>query len=335
VESAKDLACYPDGKRPADFLFPPTLAAREAKALLAPFADRKLDHAEAWEARAALARAALAEVFGGLPREGKVTGKFGPPQTMDGLRTVPLLLEPEPGLALAALVRFKAGGAAKGGKAPACVLLHLDGKAKALEHPLAAALLGRGWVVYAPDLRGTGEAQPKGAVVGAPDHNSAEHAVWVGRPLLGQWVVDVRGLLAWMAAQPGLDSSRLAVAGLGQAGLVALSAAALLGERVAAAAALEAPVTWVTTAAYPAGTRMGLLAPGVLRAGDVPHLAALAAPRKLVLAGGLSAAGKALDAKGVAEAFAFTRRAYRLAKAAAALEVGAAEAGEVARRLEG
>src|SRR5262249_667494 len=78
----------------------------------------------------------------------------------------------------------------------------------------------------------------------------------------------------------------------GQGGLGGLWAGGLLGEQVASVAVVDALVSLVTQAAYPPGTCMGLLAPGLLRAGDVPHLAALTAPRRLVVAGGRSAEGK-------------------------------------------
>jgi hypothetical protein len=211
------------------------------------------------------------------------------------------------------VVRSKPGGK---GKDPACVLLHLGGKAEALKHPLAAALIEKGWVVVAPDLRATGTLHPAGdAIVGAPDHNSAEHAVWVGRPLLGQWVCDVRSLLEWMAGYPGMRGDNLAVAGIGYAGVVALCAAGLLEDRVALAAAVDSPVSFLTDKAYPNGWPMGLLAPGILRVGDIPHLAALAAPRRLVVAGGTAADGRKLTAMHLDEAFAFPRAMYRLAKA--------------------
>jgi pimeloyl-ACP methyl ester carboxylesterase len=178
--------------------------------------------------------------------------------------------------------------------------------------------------LYAPDLRGTGETKPaRGGYGVTPDHNSAEHAVWIGRPLLGQWLVDVRAVLGFMAKQPGLLGTRLAVIGLGQAGLVALCAAGLFPERVASVVAAVTPASFLTDQAYPAGTRMGLLAPGILRAGDVPHLAALSAPRKLVLAGAAGKDGKKLDAKGMSAAFGFTEKIYRLLKAGASLKMKA------------
>ena len=86
--------------------------------------------------------------------------------------------------------------------------------------------------------------------------------------------------------------------------------------------------------AYPARTRMGLLAPGLLKAGDVPHLTALLAPRTVVVAGGLDAAGKALEQKGLDAAFAFTTKTYELLKTGKSLTLkAAAKASEVAEKL--
>ncbi len=322
VEKSEDLAVFPDDRRPKGFLYPPTLAAREAKSLLARFADLKADHAEEWESTAVALRTKLRQqVFGDFPAAPKPAAKTGAPEKAGDVTTLPLVIHPEPELPLPVLHRYRAGAK---GKQPACVLLHLDGKSAALKHPLAAALLDAGWVVSAPDLRATGETKPANdAIAGAPDHNSAEHALWLGRPLLGQWVFDVQCLLDWLALQPGLDRRRFAVVGLGQAGLVAVCAAGLLDDRVTAAAAVDAPVSYVTEQAYPAGTHMGLLAPGLFRVGDVPHLAALAAPRRLVVAGGVSSDGKAAAEKRLKEAFDFTASVYKLHRADAKLTVAA------------
>jgi dienelactone hydrolase len=312
VEKPEDLAVFPDDKRLKGFLYPPTLAAREAKSLLTKFAHLKADHAEDWESTAVYMRAQLRkQVFGDFPAPPKPAAKADKGDTVDGIETIPLLLHPEPDMPLPVLYRSRPGAK---GKQPACVLLHLDGKAAALKHPLAAALLGKGWVVAAPDLRATGETKPANdGIRDAPDHNSTEHALWVGRPLLGQWVFDVQCLLDWLAIQPGLDVRRFAVAGIGQAGLVAVCAAGLLDSRVSAAATVDAPASYVTEQAYPAGTHMGLLAPGLFRVGDVPHLAALTAPRRLVIVGSTSPK----------EAYAFTASVYKLYKAEARLTVAA------------
>ncbi len=321
VEKPEDLACFPDKVRPRGFLFPPSFAGREGLALVAKNHPQLPDHVEDWESTAVAMREQLRkQVFGDFPPPPKPNAAVGKAATKDGVTTTPVVLHPEPKMPVPALLQFKPGTK---GRVPACLLLHLDGKAEALKHPLAAALLEKGWTVLAPDLRGTGETKPaKEAIRGAPDHHSAEHAIWVGRPLLGQWVFDVLCLLDWLALQPGLDRRRLAVAGIGQAGLVALCAGGLLDTRVASAAAVGAPVTYLTEEAYGPGTRMGLLAPGILRVGDVPHLAALCAPRPLVIAGGVTPQGKPLHNRPLREALAFTQTIYAVCKATARLRLG-------------
>jgi hypothetical protein len=312
IEKVEDLACFPDEKRPDGFLFLPAFARREAEALLRTAAVRP-DHVEDWESSAVHRRAVLRkQVLGDFPNLPRPEALLGKAETAGEVTTTPLVLTPEPDLPLHAVLRARRGAK---GRAPVCVLLHLDGKAAALEHSLAAALLEKGWAVAAPELRATGEMRPpQDAIGGAPDHNSAEHGLWLGRPLLGQWLVDVLALLDWLALQRGLDRGHFAVAGLGEAGLVALCAAALFDDRVAAAASLAAPVSYVTGEAYAPGTHMGLLAPGLLRAGDVPHLAALVAPRRLVVAGGVSPQGEKRTAEQIQEAFAITRGVYKLYK---------------------
>jgi dienelactone hydrolase len=302
VETVEDLAVYPEGKRPAAFVFAPDLAAREAGRLL----SGPPDHKEAWDARAVVMRGDLEKALGGLPTTGHV-------HSLEGGGAVSVVSEPP----ITLRVPYRDKGWEKR-DVRACVLLHLDGSAAALKHPLAKQLEAKGWGVYAPDLRATGEsAPPRDAIAGAPDHNSAEHALWVGRPLLGQWAVDVRAVLDHLAKR------RVTLVGLNQAGVVAAVAGALFADRLHSVAMIDSPVSWVTTTAYPAGARMGLLAPGVLRAGDVPQLAALFAPRKLVVAGGFAAAGKRLDARSLDAAFAFTRAVYKLLKAESSLVVRA------------
>src|SRR5262249_23062177 len=105
------------------------------------------------------------------------------------------------------------------------------------------------------------------------------------------------------------------VVGIGQAGVVALCAAALLEHQVASMATVGSPASYVTNHAYPAGTSMGTLAPGILQVGDVSHLAAVSAPRPVLVRQGLSAQAQLLSANQLQAAFSFTRAIYRLHKA--------------------
>ena len=327
VDKPEDLECYPENKRPANYVFPATLAAREGRKLLAWQDAKSMDHREAWESRAIQMQMLLETSLGKMPDHVKGTGTFT--QLDENAGSISATLSVESGLRIAVLGEHRPKLA---GKEPGCILLHLDGKEAALKDPIAAALVEAGWVVYAPDLRSITGAKTAG-VHGAIDHNDAEHAVWIGRPLLGQWIVDVRALAQAMAKQPGLDAKRLTVVGLGQAGIVALLAGGIGTDRFATVAAVDAPTSYLTATAYPDGTRMGLLAPGILKAGDIPQLAALNAPRKVVISGG-TASGKALEAKGVEEAFAFTRRVYRFFKADASLTLrGKLEAAALVKLL--
>lgn len=313
VEKPEDLACFPDGKRPERFTLLPAFAARAGRDLVDRLTKDLPDHVEDWESTAVARRRRLQrQVFGDFPASRDPNAELGKPATAGSIRTTPLTLHAEAGMPLPAVVQEHTD--AKDRQA-ACILLHFDGKEHAQKHSLAAALLERHWLVMTVDLRATGATQPeRDTIAGAPDHNSAEHAVWVGRPLLGQWVFDLSHLADWLALQKNVNPRRIAVVGLGQAGLVAVTAAGLLEGRFHAAGSIGGPASWITSEAYPSGTRMGLLAPGILSVGDLPHLAALAAPDRIVIAEPLGPDGKPLAAKRVTEAFAYPRAVYRLFK---------------------
>jgi dienelactone hydrolase len=311
VEKVEDLSCFPDKRRPKGFLYPPSYAAREARTLLSHLTTRLPDHAEDWESTAVHIRAQLRkQVLGENPRAAPPAATLGKAVKVDDVSTTPILLHPEPDMPLPALLKTKSPALKK---QAVCVVLHMDGKAEALKHPVVEALLGKGWLVVGPDLRATGETRPTNdGIRQAADHHSAEHALWLGRPLLGQWLFDVQCLFDWLGLQPGLDRRNFSVVGLGQAGIVALVAAGLLDDRITSAAVLNGPVTYITEEAYGPKMRMGLLAPGILRWADIPQLAALAAPRPLVIADGVSPLDRSLKGKAIEEAYSFTRRIYRL-----------------------
>lgn len=279
TEDPEILRCFPGDSRPKDWMTIPRLAGREGRRLLSKL-SRPESVAE-WEAWSKARRERLLGVLG-LDGLGGGRGEAG--DLTDGK----FWFEPEPGIRLVAEV--KPGEAGKG----VVIVLDLDGAEAAKKHGVAEALAGRGVGVVTLDLRATGAlAWPNDRIGKAADHNTAEWGLWIGRPLLGQWVADVRGLVDALGGRGVLAGEKIAVVGIGGAGLVAMAAAAL-DERVGAVAAAGTLGSYVTDAPY-AGQRLGVMVPGILReVGDVAELGALMAPRRLVVAGGVTGQGAAM-----------------------------------------
>ncbi|HEY1380237.1 MAG TPA: acetylxylan esterase, partial [Gemmataceae bacterium] len=323
TDDPETIRCYPDpARRPQPWLTPTTFAARAGKALVEENFAQLPEHPEEWESSAVYMRSQLAKLLGPMPTADKAAAGLTD-TTADGVTTTTLTLTPEPGLPMDVTVRTAAGPA---GPRPACVLLHLDGRDVTLKHPLAAELVKAGWAVAVPNLRATGAAKPPGnAVHLAADHNPAEHALWIGRPMMGQWLTDVQAVLDWLARRPGIDRRHVMLAGVGPAGLVALVGGGLWDDRVTGVLAVETPVSYLTDAPYGPTMRMGVLLPGIVGVGDVPQLAALVAPRRLVLADGVSPRGDRLAAKDLTAAVAFAADVYKVHKAADRLTVAAGQ----------
>ncbi len=79
---------------------------------------------------------------------------------------------------------------------------------------------------------------------------------------------------------------------------------------------------------------MGLIAPNLLDVADVGRIAALLAPARLVVSGGVEPSGAAASPERRAEAFGFTRSIYRLLGAESKLTLlDTADAAEFVRAL--
>jgi len=171
------------------------------------------------------------------------------------------------------------------------------------------------------DLRATGAlAWPNDQVRNAPDHNTAQWGLWIGRPLLGQWPLDIRRLLDAVKRLDGKLPERIAVVGHGPAGIVALSAAAI-DLRITDVVAADSLASFVTDTPYK-NQRLGLMAPGMLRdVGDVAHLAALCLPRHVVIAGGVSGGGTKLTVEDLRKTFELATRVSTLLQSNTALHL--------------
>jgi cephalosporin-C deacetylase-like acetyl esterase len=303
AEDPEALRCYPGDTRPDDWATIPRFAAARGRRLLA--ARPEPTDAVVWRATSEALRAVLVEkVLGGFPATPPVAPRS---ESIEGGRTRLVHFQSEPGLDLTA--RVEAG---KGPNAPLAILIDLDGAQEAASGALAAEIRRSGWGLATLDLRATGRlAWPSDKVGRSPDHNSAEWGLWIGRPLLGQWVVDVRRLLDALGAADGAPSAEVVLIGDGPGGVVALCAAAV-DRRVARVAAVGTLASYLADGPY-VGQRLGIMAPGIVReVGDLAHIAALAAPRRVVIAGGVSGDGKPLAAHQLRECYRAASRVWDL-----------------------
>ena len=214
TEDPESLRCYPGDTRPDDFVTLPRFAAAEGRKLLAA----KTDPADAasWKREAeALRKTLVTKTLGGFP---EVPKGSGPEVNRAGDGT----LDVQSGTGDQPLGPRRARSRARRARA---VLIDLDG----IDSPASRALRGRTPArrlgrrddrTLAPPGK---HAWPSDKVGLAPDHNTAEWGLWIGRPMLGQWAFDVRRLLDALEATDEARPRETALIGVGPGGLVALS----------------------------------------------------------------------------------------------------------------
>jgi dienelactone hydrolase len=337
VEDVEALRCYPKGTtRPKAIITIAEFAQRAGQERLAAL-PKPPDHRQRWEADAERMRTQLRDgILGGFPQKTPLE-----PRLRVGTDGVDVTITTERGIR--ALGRALCGSGSRPGTA---IVLSAESAAPAKPGAAVASASpldklrsqGRDAGVSILELthpRGTGPwLDGVGPVAGVPDHDPAEWGLWVNRPLLGQWVWD---LVRWLdfldearlnplkaRSQPARPTRPFVLIGLGAMSLPALLTAAL-DPRVAAVGCSDCLVSFVGRQGKPwSRLPMGLIVPNILDVGDLGHLAALVAPRRLVITGGVEPEGHAATADRLADAFAFTRSIYRLLGSAASLEIGGA-----------
>ncbi len=322
-----DLRCYPDGpSRPATIATIPAFALKEGRdrvAALPPAAD----HLQRFEADALRMRSNLRDdVFGGFPNDPATRMPMaakagnGPGEEF--------LLEPEKGLKLRGVLHRPPGR-----KVIGTALLLRQGGIAPLDDLLVKGMLDGGRAVLTVDLRATGGNQPEGeGVRDVPDHNAAEWALWIGRPLLGQWTLDATGWLDLIEAlalgtlgEPAAPELRpVTIVGVGPFSLVALLAGGL-SPKAEGVAIGDGPVSFVGEGPWKQWP-LGVLAPNILDVGDVGHLAMLIAPGRLAVAGGVEPDGSIASQARLHAAYAPARTVFKALKIEERLTVSAAQA---------
>ncbi len=182
---------------------------------------------------------------------------------------------------------------------PVLLLLHPAGRNAAWkEGELYQELALAGIVVCAVDVRGIGDLRPEFSP-GAPGyqrpHGSEEDYSWssliLGRPLVGQRVTDVLAAVRGLGSLAGLSGRKVAMAALGGMAIPAMFAGAIdrTVERVYLAGGLSSYRNIIETESY--RHSLADFVPGILAHTDLPEIAASFAPRRLIIAGAVNAAG--------------------------------------------
>jgi len=297
VEDPETLRCYPGDSRPDDWMTIPKFAAREARQILGsrnfPASDAELNRQR--EQR----RSSLARLLGN-PQVTTPLQSASRPAPNGASRAWDFNVEP--GIRLAAVERSAAERhhGAEGdatARARTAIVIDCDGAEKARQHPVVEKLAIAGWSIVTCDLRATGPWTWKADAIGrAPDHNSAEWSLWIGRPLAGQWALDIRRLIDSLVESDAGATREIAVVGIGPAGVPALCASAL-DARIGRLITIDSLASYVTDQPYQ-GQRLGIMIPRILpEVGDIAHLAALSQAGRIVIAGGVRGNGNPLTAE--------------------------------------
>lgn len=301
TEDPETLRCFPNESRPDNWMTIPKFATREGRKLLAQI--EQPESWNSWKNSAERLRQTLKESVLNCP-VAKTSSKPQPASTSPQ-QTVSIV--PESGIKLTATHTT--------GKAPQAsgtvILLSLNEEQALPDNKLAKAIHESGRRIVTLSLRATGQHRhPRDSIGRAPDHNSAEWSLWLGRPLLGQWVTDLQSAITTLTENSYADDS-LTVVGVGPAGIVALCTAAI-DHRIDHTVMVNSLASFVSEVPYE-GQRLGALPNGILRdVGNVAHIGALIAPNKLTICGGVNGAGQQIDAETLRATFQPTRDVFDL-----------------------
>jgi dienelactone hydrolase len=189
-------------------------------------------------------------------------------------------------------------------------------------------LVESGVAVLAIDTRGTGETTPAGNTENSYRNFTGDHesrlmydSLAMGATPLGMRTRDVLRGVDYLRSRSDIDAKRISVIGQGSAGLPVLHAVAL-DDTIRGAAITNTLATYGAIVDHEIYThRYVMFTPGALRKYDLPDVAALVAPRPLLVINAVDEAQRPLDAERAAEVFASTAKIFDMAGAPAGLRV--------------
>jgi len=207
------------------------------------------------------------------------------------------------------------------GPRPAVIFVNEGGKTSGgVVEKYVQPLVEDGNVVLAIDPRGTGETAPTPAnrernyrsFIQDNESSLAFEALGVGVTLLGLRTRDVQRAIDYLQTRSEVDRSRISAIGHGSGGMLVLHAAAL-DERIRSVMCLGTLMSYASVVENEIyGQRISLFPPAALRKYDLPELAALIAPRPLLLLNGADHVHRPVELDRAAKIYSATSRVYEL-----------------------
>ena len=297
------------------------LYAREPRRFAIPETAGPLE----WEAWRVAFRAGLRDRLGGLPGEQTPINFTAAAPTMHaGYRRSYVEYESAPGVTVPAWLLTPEALARA---APAVIAVHGHGygmnelvgidadgtervEPRGYHQDFALALCRRGMVVLVPEMRALGRRREQKDHVNGPTSSSCAEAAWWGlmlaKPLLGSRVWDVLRSIDLMETLPEVDGQRIGIMGGSGGGAVTLFAAAV-EERFRAAVISNYFCTFKDSILAMQHCACNYV-PGLLQDAEMYDIAALIAPRPLLIEAGTE--DPIFPLPGVLEAYERVHEAY-------------------------
>jgi dienelactone hydrolase len=215
-------------------------------------------------------------------------------------------------------------------RAPAILYLHPAGKAAdAAPGGPIERLVQDGYVVLAPDLVGTGEMGPGGYrgdaygfKPGPVSYNIWFTALQIGRSLSGIHAGDIVRTVRYLRTRGEVDPDRIQALARGELGSALLHAAAF-EQTIRGVALIDPLISWAELVGhqYYRTFYVPHAVPGALRDYDLPDLAAVLAPRRLLVLGAADHQGRPAGPELIDRELDVLRRAYAARDAADRLSI--------------
>jgi pimeloyl-ACP methyl ester carboxylesterase len=242
--------------------------------------------------------------------------------------------EPEPRIVVPAALCLPQD-APTGGRRPAVIIVDENGKRAAFESGIVDALVNRGFMVLAIDYRGAGETAGTVPAIGfgppMPEYNLTNYSLFVGRPLAGSRVADVRCATEFLTSRTDVAANRIAIVGRGRGALSAVLAASF-DDRLRCVVADEFVTSLVFKEEF---LDIGLeyFIPDLLTVADMPQLLADLAPRPLLISNPVDGRRRAVSIDDCNEQLRFTSSVYKVSGANDSLRISRSSAQASASNL--